>query len=211
MRLYQRGRRSRPISRVLSRTTIHLGCASPRTSSDLPGSLYGPYVPPQVRVPGTACFPIWSCSRRGLPCRRVLPPARCALTAPFHPYRPLRGLAVCFLLHFPWTHVPQVLPGALPWEPGLSSTLARSGCLADSGAHGGDSGVSRQGKNSATSPFPSHPAGGPFRRVRRDARRSPGQQFSLPGPATAHRARPAAVASHRAYAHRDVPMSPRRR
>jgi len=24
------------------------------------------------------------------------------------------GQAVCFLLHFPWTHVPQVLPGALP-------------------------------------------------------------------------------------------------
>jgi len=32
------------------------------------------------------CFPIWSCSRWGLPCRSVLPPARCALTAPFHPY-----------------------------------------------------------------------------------------------------------------------------
>ena len=42
---------------------------------------------------GTACSPIWSCSGRGLPCRRVLPPARCALTAPFHPYRPLcRGV-----------------------------------------------------------------------------------------------------------------------
>ena len=35
-----------------------------------------------------ACLPIWSCSRRGLPCHRVLPPARCALTAPFHPYLP---------------------------------------------------------------------------------------------------------------------------
>jgi len=31
-------------------------------------------------------FPIWSCSRWGLPSRSVLPPARCALTAPFHPY-----------------------------------------------------------------------------------------------------------------------------
>jgi hypothetical protein len=30
---------------------------------------------------------IWSCSRRGLPCHRMLPPMRCALTAPFHPYR----------------------------------------------------------------------------------------------------------------------------
>ena len=42
---------------------------------------------------GSACSPIWSCSGRGLPCHRVLPPARCALTAPFHPYRPLcRGV-----------------------------------------------------------------------------------------------------------------------
>jgi hypothetical protein len=31
--------------------------------------------------------PIWPCSRWGLPCRSVLPPARCALTAPFQPYR----------------------------------------------------------------------------------------------------------------------------
>ena len=41
---------------------------------------------PSTRL-DAACFPIWSCSRRGLPCHRVLPPARCALTAPFHPYR----------------------------------------------------------------------------------------------------------------------------
>src|SRR4051812_13797277 len=47
----ERGRRSRPISRVLSRTTIHLGCVSPRTSSDLPGSLHGPCVQPRVRDP----------------------------------------------------------------------------------------------------------------------------------------------------------------
>jgi hypothetical protein len=31
-------------------------------------------------------FPIWPCSRWGLPCRAMLPPTRCALTAPFHPY-----------------------------------------------------------------------------------------------------------------------------
>jgi len=31
--------------------------------------------------------PIWSCSGRGLPCRELLPVARCALTAPFHPYQ----------------------------------------------------------------------------------------------------------------------------
>ena len=30
--------------------------------------------------------PIWSCSEWGLPCHEPLPDARCALTAPFHPY-----------------------------------------------------------------------------------------------------------------------------
>src|ERR1022692_328922 len=47
---------------------------------------------------------------------RVLPPARCALTAPFHPYRcRLRGhLGGIFLLHCPWAHAPQVLPGTSP-------------------------------------------------------------------------------------------------
>jgi hypothetical protein len=113
---WQREKRwSRPISRVLSRTTIPLGRTSPCASSDLPGSACGPHVRHEA-----ACSPIWSCSRRGLPCHRVLPPARCALTAPFHPYRPNHpwwvevGLAVCFLLHFPWAHAPQGLPGALP-------------------------------------------------------------------------------------------------
>jgi len=33
-------------------------------------------------------LPIWSCSRWGLPCHKLLPVARCALTAPFHPYLP---------------------------------------------------------------------------------------------------------------------------
>ena len=35
--------------------------------------------------------PIWSCSEWGLPCHALLPGARCALTAPFHPYRPPKG------------------------------------------------------------------------------------------------------------------------
>ncbi|MCR3756084.1 MAG: hypothetical protein HNEKOMLI_00869 [Sodalis sp. Psp] len=45
---------------------------------------------------------IWPCSRWSLPCRALLPDARCALTAPFHPYLipdVLGPLAVCFLLH----------------------------------------------------------------------------------------------------------------
>ena len=65
-----------PISRVLSWAIIHLGGLSPIPSSSLPG-----------RSAGHTCrAPIWPCSGRGLPCRGVLPPARCALTAPFHPY-----------------------------------------------------------------------------------------------------------------------------
>jgi len=32
-------------------------------------------------------IPIWSCSEWGFPSPRLLPAARCALTAPFHPYR----------------------------------------------------------------------------------------------------------------------------
>ena len=81
---------SRPISRVLSRTTIHLGRTSPCASSDLPGSP----CEQQERTRRPARFPIWSCSRWGLPCRRMLPPARCALTAPFHPYLP-RPVCTC--------------------------------------------------------------------------------------------------------------------
>ena len=49
-------------------------------------------------------LPIWSCSRWGFPSHKLLPVARCALTAPFHPYLPspmMVGRAVSFLLHFP--------------------------------------------------------------------------------------------------------------
>ncbi len=71
------------VSRVLSWTIIHLGQSSPTASSNLPGSP----LRHAVQAIKPAHPPIWSCSRRGLPCRDVLPRARCALTAPFHPYR----------------------------------------------------------------------------------------------------------------------------
>ncbi len=54
---------------------------------------------------------------------RVLPRARCALTAPFHPYpqpggarvrRADKHRAVYFLWHFPSAHAAQALPGTLP-------------------------------------------------------------------------------------------------
>ena len=102
---------SRPISRVLSRATIHLGCTSPCTSSGLPGSTRG-----SRAAACAACFPIWPCSRRGLPCRRryrrrgALLPHRFTLAVVL-----AHAWAVCSLLHFPWAHAPQALPGALPF------------------------------------------------------------------------------------------------
>ncbi|EAT10957.1 hypothetical protein RED65_03040 [Oceanobacter sp. RED65] len=67
--------------------------------------------------------PIWSCSEWGLPCRVPLPDARCALTAPFHPY-------LCYLnSHRRYTLCctgrgltpPRRYLAPCPMEPGLSS------------------------------------------------------------------------------------------
>ena len=68
---------SQPISRVLSWIIIRLGLKSLLGSSNLPGSDVG----------HTIRNPIWSCSGWSLPCNQLLPVARCALTAPFHPYQ----------------------------------------------------------------------------------------------------------------------------
>ena len=100
---------SQPISRVLSWTIIHLGAASPRPSSDLPES----------SARHAQRIPIWSCSRWGLPCRRVLPPTRCALTAPFHPYRQCRRSALCCT--FRRLTPPRRYLAPCLEEPGLSS------------------------------------------------------------------------------------------
>jgi hypothetical protein len=53
----------------------------------------------------------------------LLPEARCALTAPFHPYLSFYAQAVYSLLHWPWTCVPQVLPGTLPYGARTFLTL----------------------------------------------------------------------------------------
>ena len=111
MEIRRGGRRSRPISRVLSRAAIHLGRMSPCASSDLPGNTRGPRVAAKA-----ARSPIWSCSGWGLPCRRcchqrgALLPHHFTLTS----RTSRRGAAVSFLWHFPWTCAPQVLPGTLP-------------------------------------------------------------------------------------------------
>ena len=66
-----------PVSRVLSRATIHLGYVSPHTSCDLPES-----------SAGHAIRFLFGLAPDGVYHRhRLLPAARCALTTPFHPYR----------------------------------------------------------------------------------------------------------------------------
>ncbi len=115
-----------PVSRVLSRTIIHLGCLSPDTSSDLPALGAG----------HTCRGPIWSCSGRGLPCHGLLPAARCALTAPFHPYlcsrRSHRRSTLCCT--FRRLAPPRRYLASHPMEPGLSSIPPKgnSDCRASS-------------------------------------------------------------------------------
>lgn len=98
-------RRSRPISRVLSWTVIRLGATSPQRSSNLPGSSAGHANGSLFGLaPGGVC-------RAG-----PLPDSRCALTAPFHPYRlPEGNVGGIFLLHFPSACAAQALPGTLPY------------------------------------------------------------------------------------------------
>ncbi len=104
--------KSRSISRVLSRTIIHLGQLSPTASSNLPESSAG----------HTYWIPIWSCSEWGLPSPHLLPAARCALTAPFHPYQ-----EYCYFWRFTLCCTfrrlspPRRYLALYPLEPGLSS------------------------------------------------------------------------------------------
>ena len=53
----------------------------------------------------------------------LLPEARCALTAPFHPYPQMQ--AVCSLWHFPWGHPRRALPATVvPRSPDFPRVLA---------------------------------------------------------------------------------------
>ena len=79
-------------------------------------------------------LPIWSCFGWGLPSRSVLPPARCALTAPFHPYLQAGGLFSVAL------SVGSRPPG-VTWHPALRSPdfprygFPQRDCLAGSGCY----------------------------------------------------------------------------
>jgi hypothetical protein len=101
----------RAVSRILSAfarfaasygaTIIPLAPSLLTGSSGLPGGSDGPSLTP----------PYLALLRAGFCLPPVLPRARCALTAPFHPYLS----AVYFLCHCPSGRPDRELPGALPY------------------------------------------------------------------------------------------------
>ena len=112
---------SRPVSRVLSRTIIHLGRPSPNASCDLPEDTCGPQA-----ARGTSSYLVLL--RRGFTLPPSLPKARCALTAPFHPYLPpkpvRRHRRYTFCGTFRRFASPRRYLASCPVEPGLSSAAA---------------------------------------------------------------------------------------
>jgi len=113
-------------------TAIPLGRQLPGASSNLPGRP-DPDIDPGARSglrqlerprrPYSVLLPV------GFAMPSALPPTRCALTAPFHPYRSRSrtlpasrkervGAAVCSLWHFPWARARRSLSGTVcPWSP----------------------------------------------------------------------------------------------
>ena len=128
---YPRIKWSRPISRVLSGTIIHLGRPSPDASCDLPGDTCGPQaargVPPYLVL-----------LQRGFTVPSPLPQTRCALTAPFHPCLPAKRVRghrrFAFCCTFRRLAPPRRYLASCPEEPGLSSAtrLGDRDRLADS-------------------------------------------------------------------------------
>ena len=120
-------------------TTIHTYTKIKKESADKPGSVVDshssrPHVAARLKQPtrerrGPRHASLFGLAPGGV-CRatRRCPRARCALTAPFHPYHarlatPFGGL---FLLHFPSAHAAQALPGTLPC--GARTFLALTRC-----------------------------------------------------------------------------------
>ena len=109
--------RSGPVSRVLSpplsewAVNIHLGPWLPRGLISEQPERMGRAIP-VPRTAGTRSY--WLLLQVGFSVPSESPRTRCALTAPFHPYRPLAEPAVCFLWHFPASCLDWPLASTLP-------------------------------------------------------------------------------------------------
>ncbi len=122
-----------PVSRILygvaAVTVIPLGRPLLTGSSDLPGSLahragtHSGYCYPEF-------LPYLVLLRVGFAMPRTLLPERCALTAPFHPYRDLAIEAVSSLWHFPsdalQRAIPDVIRHAALWSSDFPLSQPRS-------------------------------------------------------------------------------------
>jgi hypothetical protein len=104
---------------------IHLGRSLLNASSNQPGWRPGNRLGTgALRLPRT-CHPYSVLLPAGFAVPRLLPDARCALTAPFHPYRGrIRGglLSVALSLRLP---PPDVIRRCVSAEPGLSSACKK--------------------------------------------------------------------------------------
>jgi len=116
------------VSRVLSRTVIHLGSPSPMPSSSLPGNSAGHAIVSLFGLAPSGVYLAIACYHG---CGALLP-HRFALTTHILRCRS----AVYFLLHFPSAHTAQALPGTLPYGARtFLRVLLRRDSLTNSGAH----------------------------------------------------------------------------
>ena len=117
--------RSRPVSRVLYRV------APGSNHSSRPAIAHWLKQPTRPQRGPRQWGPIWSCSGWSLPCHELLPVARCALTAPFHPYLIPQFLRTTGHRRFALCCTgrrltpPRRYLAPCPVEPGLSSPCLR--------------------------------------------------------------------------------------
>ncbi len=119
-------KKSQSISRVLSWTIIHLRQASPLACSDLPESTAGRSSGFLFGLAPSGVYHRHACYQP----RGALLPHLFTLTAVPFP----TAEAVHFLLHFPWAHTPQALPGTLPFGARTFLRAMRSDRLTNSAA-----------------------------------------------------------------------------
>ncbi len=147
---------SRPVSRVLSRTAIHLRRASPRASSDLPGDARGPraaalrlHAPLFGLAPG-GVYPAADVANGAVRSYRTISPLPlvCRRTGE-------RGWRCIFCGTFRGLAPPRRYLAPCPMEPGLSSPPAsgRSGCPADSPAQSNRIGLDGSGTDQGRARF----------------------------------------------------------
>jgi len=101
---------SRPVSRVLSWTAIHLGCTSPYTSSDLPGNSAGNANAPLFGLAPGGVYPATAVTSRAVRSYRTISP----LPAP-------KRWRYIFCGTFRRLAPPRRYLAPCPVEPGLSS------------------------------------------------------------------------------------------